>query len=107
MGLYASKNGYFTQCEAESFRSITWFLDRPDVMSLFKVRIEADKQKFPTLLANGNLANSGDLANSRHFAEFDDPFKKPCYLFALVAGKFDCLQETYISQISKKSIKCK
>ena len=105
LGLYASKNGYFTQCEAESFRSITWFLDRPDVMSLFKVRIEADKQKFPTLLANGNLANSGDLANSRHFAEFDDPFKKPCYLFALVAGKFDCLQETYISQISKKSIK--
>lgn len=105
LGLYASKNGYFTQCEAESFRSITWFLDRPDVMSLFHVRIEADKQKFPTLLANGNLTNSGDLANSRHFAEFDDPFKKPCYLFALVAGKFDCLQETYITEISQKPVK--
>ena len=87
MGLYVSNDSFFTQCEAEGFRRITYFLDRPDVMAMFTVTLRADKVSYPVLLSNGNLAESGDLEDGRHFATWVDPFKKPCYLFALVAGK--------------------
>jgi len=85
-GLYQSQGNYFTQCEAEGFRRITYFQDRPDVLSVFSVRIEADKKTHPVLLSNGNLMAEGDLESNRHFTEWFDPFPKPCYLFALVAG---------------------
>src|SRR5882672_901936 len=87
MGLYRSGQTYTTQCEAEGFRRITYFPDRPDVMSVFTTRIEADKAEAPVLLANGNLIDAGDIPGStRHFAIWHDPFPKPCYLFALVGG---------------------
>ncbi|MCV2363844.1 aminopeptidase N [Paucibacter sp. DJ1R-11] len=85
-GLYTSGGSFFTQCEAEGFRRITYFLDRPDVMAVYTVLLRADKAKFPVLLSNGNLLDSGDLDNGRHFAKWHDPFPKPSYLFALVAG---------------------
>ncbi len=86
-GLYVSNDSFFTQCEAEGFRRITYYLDRPDVMANFTVTLRADKAKYPVLLSNGNLTDSGTLEDGRHFATWVDPFKKPCYLFALVAGK--------------------
>ncbi|HNJ77553.1 MAG TPA: aminopeptidase N, partial [Azospira sp.] len=85
-GLYTSRGGFFTQCEAEGFRRITWFPDRPDVMARFTVTLDADKTRFPVLLSNGNLIGQGELPDGRHFARWEDPFPKPCYLFALVAG---------------------
>jgi aminopeptidase N len=85
-GLYTSGGSFFTQCEAEGFRRITYFLDRPDVMAVYTVTMRADKKKFPVLLSNGNLLEQGDLDNGRHFAKWHDPFPKPSYLFALVAG---------------------
>ncbi|MDC8770657.1 aminopeptidase N [Roseateles albus] len=85
-GLYTSGGSFFTQCEAEGFRRITYFLDRPDVMAVYTVLLRADKAKYPVLLSNGNLLESGDLPNGRHFAKWHDPFPKPSYLFALVAG---------------------
>jgi aminopeptidase N len=87
MGLYVSQGTFFTQCEAEGFRRITYFLDRPDVMASYTVTLRADKAKFPVLLSNGNLVEEGDLPDGRHFAKWVDPHKKPCYLFALVAGQ--------------------
>ena len=101
LGFYKSKNGYFTQCEAQSFRAITWFLDRPDVMSLYTVRLEAEKKRFPILLSNGNLENSGDLEHSRHFALWRDPFKKPSYLFAMVFADLGVLQDSYTTKDGK------
>ncbi|GAA4331887.1 aminopeptidase N [Pigmentiphaga soli] len=86
MGLYVSNGVFFTQCEAEGFRRITWFPDRPDVMSRYTVTLRADKARFPTLLSNGNLVAAQDLPDGRHQARWEDPFPKPCYLFALVAG---------------------
>ena len=85
-GLYTSGGGFFTQCEAECFRRITYFLDRPDVMAVFSATLRADKALFPVLLCNGNLVEQGDLAGGRHFAKWHDPFPKPSYLFALVAA---------------------
>ncbi len=85
-GLYKSQGTFCTQCEAEGFRRITYFQDRPDVLSIFSVRIEADKSLYPVLLSNGNLVAAGELENGRHFTAWHDPFPKPCYLFALVAG---------------------
>jgi aminopeptidase N len=85
-GLYVSGDGFFTQCEAQGFRRITYFLDRPDVMATFSVLMRADKKRYPVLLANGNLVESGDLEGGRHFAKWVDPHPKPCYLFALVAA---------------------
>ncbi|MBT9500134.1 MAG: aminopeptidase N [Burkholderiaceae bacterium] len=85
-GLYTSGGGFFTQCEAEGFRRITYFLDRPDVMAVYTVLLRADKAKYPVLLSNGNLLEQGTLDNGRHFAKWHDPFPKPSYLFALVAG---------------------
>ena len=87
MGLYRAGSTYCTQCEAEGFRRITYFLDRPDVMAVYTTRIEADKSEAPVLLSNGNLIAKGDVpGTNRHFAVWHDPFKKPCYLFALVGG---------------------
>ena len=94
-GLYTSGDKFCTQCEAEGFRNITYYLDRPDVMAVFTTRIEADKEKYPYLLSNGNLVESGDLDNGRHFNVWHDPFPKPSYLFALVAGDFDLLQDSF------------
>ncbi len=87
MGLFVSQNTFFTQCEAEGFRRITYFLDRPDVMASYTVTLRADKAAYPVLLSNGNLVEEGELTEGRHFAKWVDPFKKPAYLFALVAGK--------------------
>ena len=88
-GLYMSGGNYCTQCEAEGFRRITYFPDRPDVMSVYTTRIEADAKSCPILLGNGNLMEKGVLDGGRHFAVWHDPHKKPCYLFALVAGDFN------------------
>ncbi|MGF6481676.1 aminopeptidase N [Paraburkholderia sp. JPY419] len=92
-GLYVSSGNFFTQCEAEGFRRITYFLDRPDVMASFTVTLRASKTDYPVLLSNGNLLEQGDLPDGRHFARWEDPFKKPSYLFALVAGKLVALEE--------------
>jgi len=94
MGLYVSGNSLFTQCEAEGFRRITWFADRPDVMSCYRVTLQADKARYPVLLSNGNLLGTRDLPGGRHEAVWHDPFPKPSYLFALVAGQFDCCETT-------------
>jgi aminopeptidase N len=85
-GLYQSEGGLFTQCEAEGFRRITYFLDRPDVMAVYTVTLRADRKAYPVLLCNGNLVEHGDLEGGRHFAKWHDPFPKPSYLFALVAA---------------------
>ena len=87
MGLYVSQGTFFTQCEAEGFRRITYFLDRPDVMASYQVTLRADKAAYPVLLSNGNLVEQGELEDGRHYAKWVDPHKKPCYLFALVAGQ--------------------
>jgi aminopeptidase N len=94
-GLYKSQGTYCTQCEAEGFRRITFFQDRPDVLSTFSVRIEGDKNKYPVLLSNGNLMDFGELADGRHFTVWNDPFPKPCYLFALVAGNLVRIADTF------------
>src|SRR5712671_6012641 len=95
-GLYRSGAIYCTQCEAEGFRRITYFPDRPDVMAVYTTRIEAEKADAPVLLANGNLIASGDVpGTSRHFAVWHDPFPKPSYLFALVGGKLACVEDRF------------
>lgn len=97
-GLYRAGDILCTQCEAEGFRRITYYPDRPDVLSVFTVRIEADQLTYPVLLSNGNLVECGDLSEGRHFVVFHDPFKKPSYLFALVAGKLAVLKDTFETQ---------
>jgi aminopeptidase N len=97
-GLYRSKDGYFTQCEAQGFRRITFYPDRPDVMARFTCTIEAARERFPQLLSNGNLVATGDGADGRHWARWEDPYAKPCYLFALVAAKLDVLEDRYVTQ---------
>ncbi len=94
-GLYRSGNMFCTQCEAEGFRRITYYLDRPDVMALFTTTIVADKTKYPILLSNGNNIEAGELSNNRHYVKWQDPFKKPSYLFALVAGDLVKLSDSY------------
>src|SRR6185503_15119780 len=94
-GLYATRNGFVTQCEAQGFRRITWFIDRPDVMARYTTTIHADKAKYPVLLSNGNLLEKGDEAQGRHWARFEDPFPKPSYLFALVAANLEVLKDRY------------
>lgn len=94
-GLYKSSGNFCTQCEAEGFRKITYFLDRPDVMATYTTTIVADKQKYPALLSNGNLVSCGELPDHRHYATWRDPFPKPCYLFALVAGDLLCKEGVY------------
>src|SRR5215471_12939670 len=103
MGLYRSGNAYTTQCEAEGFRRITYFPDRPDVMAVFTTRIEADKAEAPVLLANGNLTDAGDIPGStRHFAVWHDPFPKPCYLFALVGGVLGVIEDSFTTMSGRK-----
>lgn len=94
-GLFKSGDAYCTQCEAEGFRRISYYLDRPDVMAVFTTKVIADKTLYPYLLANGNKIDEGELENNKHFVSWHDPFPKPCYLFALVAGNFDLLTDTY------------
>jgi aminopeptidase N len=103
MGLYRSGNVYTTQCEAEGFRRITYFPDRPDVMSVFTTRVEADKAEAPVLLANGNLIGAGDIPGSaRHFAIWHDPFPKPCYLFALVGGVLGVVEDSFTTMSGRR-----
>jgi aminopeptidase N len=94
-GLYLSKGMLCTQCEAEGFRKITYFLDRPDVMAKFTTTLEGNKDRYPVLLSNGNKIAQGETDNNRHWVTWQDPFNKPCYLFALVAGKLECLEDSY------------
>jgi aminopeptidase N len=97
-GLYLSNGMLCTQCEAEGFRKITYFLDRPDVMTKFTVTIVADKNDYPVLLSNGNKVASGEFENNQHWVTWNDPFAKPSYLFALVAGQLECVADTFITQ---------
>jgi aminopeptidase N len=92
MGLYVSGGNFFTQCEAEGFRKIVFFPDRPDVMARYTVMLRADRRHYPVLLSNGNLVESGDLPDGRHYAKWEDPFPKPSYLFALVAGNLAAIE---------------
>jgi len=101
-GLYLSNTMLCTQCEAEGFRKITYFLDRPDVMAVFKTTLIADKDRYPVLLSNGNKVAEGDLQNNRHWVTWEDPFKKPCYLFALVAGQLDCIEDTFTTMTGRE-----
>lgn len=94
-GLYRSNGVYCTQCEAEGFRRITWSIDRPDVMTTYRVRLEADRAACPVLLSNGNRVDAGEAEGGRHYAVWEDPFKKPSYLFALVAGDLGVLEDTF------------
>ncbi len=106
-GLYTSDSGLFTQCEAEGFRRITYFLDRPDVMAVYTVTLRADKARFPVLLANGNLVEQGLLGDGnsgRHFAKWHDPFPKPSYLFALVAGKLSVRRQPIRTRAGKEHL---
>lgn len=94
-GLYKSGDGFCTQCEAEGFRRIIYYMDRPDVLARFTTKVIADKESYPHLLSNGNRISHGDLEGGKHFVHWQDPFPKPAYLFALVAGNFDVLTDTY------------
>ena len=98
MGLYLSNGVFCTQCEPEGFRRIAWSQDRPDVMSVYRVRIEADEAAYPALLSNGNLLETGRLPGGRHWAQWEDPFPKPAYLFALVAGDLACLADEFVTR---------
>ena len=94
-GLYKSGEALCTQCEAEGFRHITWYLDRPDVLARFTTTIVADKALYPYLLSNGNRVDAGQMEDGRHWMKWEDPFPKPCYLFAVVAGDFDVLRDSF------------
>jgi aminopeptidase N len=96
-GLYVSSGVFCTQCEPEGFRRITYFLDRPDILARYRVTLRADRARYPTLLSNGNLVASGVLADGRHFATWNDPFPKPTYLFALVAGDLAALEDSFVT----------
>ncbi|CDZ75957.1 Aminopeptidase N [Legionella massiliensis] len=100
-GLYRSNHLFCTQCEAEGFRRISYYLDRPDVLAKYSTRITADKAIYPVLLSNGNLTGAGDLADGRHWVQWDDPFKKPSYLFALVAGDLACVKDKFVTASGK------
>ena len=101
-GLYKSGGNYCTQCESEGFRKITYYPDRSDVMTKFTTRIEADKKSCPVLLSNGNCIEKGDIGDGRHFAVWEDPFVKPSYLFALVAGNLGCISDDFTTMNGKK-----
>jgi len=97
-GLYTSSGNFCTQCEAEGFRKITYFPDRPDVMAVYTTTLTADSARYPVLLSNGNLVARGELEDGRHWATWHDPFPKPCYLFALVAGHLLCLEDVFVTR---------
>ncbi|WKB54334.1 aminopeptidase N [Eleftheria terrae] len=100
-GLYTSNGGFFTQCEAQGFRRITYFLDRPDVMAVYTVTLKGDKARFPVLLSNGNLVEQGELEGGKHYAKWNDPFPKPSYLFALVAANLVCREQKIRSRAGR------
>ncbi len=102
MGLYRSRTMYCTQCEAEGFRRITYYPDRPDIMSVFTVQIIADKAAYPVLLSNGNAIARGDLDKGRHFVTWHDPFKKPSHLFALVAGTLEVVEDSFTTMYGRQ-----
>ncbi len=102
MGLYRSGGNFCTQCEAEGFRRITYFTDRPDVLAVYTTRIEADEKSSPVLLGNGNCVETGKLEGGRHYAVWHDPHPKPSYLFALVAGSLDAIHETFTTMSGRK-----
>ena len=104
MGLYVSGGNFCTQCEPEGFRRITFFQDRPDILARYTVRMDADKGAYPVLLSNGNLIDSGDLAGGRHFAVWEDPFPKPSYLFALVAGDLAMLEDKFTTKSGREVV---
>ncbi|WP_304672753.1 aminopeptidase N [Neisseria blantyrii] len=104
MGLYASGGNLFTQCEPEGFRKITFYIDRPDVMSKFTTTIVADKKRYPVLLSNGNKIDGGEFSDDRHWVKWEDPFAKPSYLFALVAGDL-AVTEDYFTTMSGRNVK--
>lgn len=101
-GLYVSNGNFATQCEPNGFRAITYFPDRPDILSRFSTKIIASKEQYPCLLSNGNLVASGDLADGKHWVKWHDISLKPCYLFALVAGKLDCLSDNFTTMSGRK-----
>jgi len=101
-GLFKSGDAFCTQCEAEGFRRISYYLDRPDVMATFTTKVIADKNLYPYLLSNGNKIESGDLTDNKHFVTWHDPYPKPCYLFALVAGDFDLLEDSFTTVSGRK-----
>lgn len=101
-GLFKSGDAYCTQCEAEGFRRITYYLDRPDVMAVFSAKVIADKASYPYLLSNGNKVEQGDVDGGKHFVKWHDPFPKPSYLFALVAGNFDLLADTFVTRSGRE-----
>ncbi|XP_057775841.1 puromycin-sensitive aminopeptidase-like isoform X2 [Salvia miltiorrhiza] len=101
-GLYKSSGNFCTQCEAEGFRKITFYQDRPDIMAKYTCRIEGDKSLYPVLLSNGNLTEQGELEGGKHYAVWEDPFVKPCYLFALVAGQLESRDDTFITRSGRK-----
>ncbi len=101
-GLYKSSGNFCTQCEAEGFRKITYYLDRPDVMARYTTTIEADASRYPVLLANGNPVAHGVLADGRHWMRWEDPFPKPCYLFALVAGKLELVEDSFTTRSGRR-----
>ncbi|KAI3935844.1 hypothetical protein MKW92_020652 [Papaver armeniacum] len=101
-GLYKSSGNFVTQCEAQGFRKITYYQDRPDIMAKFTCRVEGDKAQYPVLLSNGNLVEQGDLEGGRHYAVWEDPHKKPCYLFALVAGQLQSRDDSFVTRSGRK-----
>src|SRR3569832_974929 len=102
MGLYRSGGTWCTQCEPEGFRRITYYLDRPDNLARFRVRMTADKTLAPELLANGNLIDQGDVDGGKHFAVWEDPFPKPSYLFAMVAGDLGSIHDSFPTTSGRK-----
>jgi aminopeptidase N len=100
-GLFLVGNTLTTQCEAEGFRKITYFPDRPDILARYVVRLEADKAQYPLLLSNGNLTDSGEIEGGRHWVRWEDPYPKPCYIFAIIAGNLDCLDDHFITRSGK------
>src|SRR3979409_1833017 len=102
MGLYAAESGFFTQCEAEGFRRITYFIDRPDVMAKYAGAIHAGRVKYTGPLPNGTLVANGDEAAGRHWVRWQDPFPKPCYLFAMVAAKLDKLEDQFVTRSGRR-----
>ncbi len=101
-GLYKSSGNFCSQCEAEGFRRISYYYDRPDVMAIFSTKIIADPNKYPVMLSNGNLVDKGTLSNGRHWVRWEDPFPKPAYLFALVAGDLAYIHDTFITCSSRE-----
>jgi len=102
LGMYESNGIITTQCEAEGFRRISYHSDRPDILSRYTVRIEANKNDYPVLLSNGNVVKENNLTNNRHEIIWEDPYPKPSYLFALVAGKLSCVKDSFTTKSNKK-----